>query len=241
MEKILIYGGSGAVGSRLARKLTESGVPVHLAGRNEEALAALGKELGVGWTPGDVREAAFHKEVAKDAGKILGGLVYAVGNINLKSLRRLEPEDYLNDFRLNALGAALAVKENLAALKGQTEGSSIVLISSIAARKGFPMHASLSMSKAAVEGLVVALGAELAPGIRVNGIAPSLLEESPLSSPLMSGEEQLQAMRNLHPLKRLGTPKDIAALAEFLLSPQARWITGQILGVDGGRSTLVAP
>lgn len=239
MEKILIYGGNGAVGSALARILAEEGYPLHLAGRNEEALEALGKELGASWTAGDVREASFHKEVAKAAGKSLGGLVYAVGSINLKSLRRLEPVDYLEDFQLNAMGAALAVKENLGALKAAPGGSSVVLVSSIAARKGFPMHASLSMAKAAVEGLVVALGAELAPGIRVNGIAPSILAGSSLSAGILKSEESLEAMAALHPLKRLGGPQEIAQLAAFLLSPKSPWITGQILGVDGGRSTLI--
>lgn len=238
MNKVLIYGGSGAVGGALARKLHEQGYQLHLAGGNEESLKALALETNATYTPGNILEESFVQKVMSDVGAELGGLVYAIGTINLKSIRRLTKEDFLQDFSLNALGAALAVQGALPALKKGGSGSSVVLISSIAARSGFPMHASISMAKGAVEGLTVALAAELAPAIRVNAIAPSLLENSKLSASILGNDDSREKMASQHPLGRLGQPEDIAAMAAFLLSKEAGWISGQIIGVDGGKSNL---
>lgn len=238
MNKVLIYGGSGAVGSALARKLKGQGYQLHLAGGNEESLKALALETNATYTPGNILEESFVQKVMSEVGDELGGLVYAIGTINLKSIRRLTKEDFLQDFSLNAIGAALAVQGALPALKKGGSGSSVVLISSIAASRGFPMHASISMAKGAVEGLTVALAAELAPTIRVNAIAPSLLENSKLSASVLGNEDSRDKMASQHPLGRLGQPEDIAAMAAFLLSKEAGWISGQIIGVDGGKSNL---
>jgi NAD(P)-dependent dehydrogenase (short-subunit alcohol dehydrogenase family) len=121
-------------------------------------------------------------------------------------------------------------------LKASGRGS-VVLFSSIAASQGFGMHASIGMAKAAVSGLTLSLAAELAPAVRVNAIAPSLTQ-TPLSKNLWQNEAMAQSIAALHPIPRLGSADDMAALAAFLLSPEAAWITGQILGVDGGRSSL---
>lgn len=238
MKKVLIYGGSGAVGGTLARKLHELGYQLHLAGGNEESLKELALETKATYTSGNILEESFVQKVMSDVGDELGGLVYAIGTINLKSIRRLTREDFIQDFSLNALGAALAVQGALSALKKGGSGSSVVLISSIAARRGFPMHASISMAKGAVEGLTLALAAELAPNIRVNAIAPSLLENSKLSASILGNEDSRDKMASQHPLGRLGQPEDIAALAVFLLSKESDWISGQVIGVDGGKSTL---
>lgn len=238
MNKVLIYGGSGAVGSALARKLKGQGYQLHLAGGNEDSLKALALETNATYTPGNILEESFVQKVMSEVGDELGGLVYAIGTINLKSIRRLTKEDFLQDFSLNAIGAALAVQGALPALKKGGSGSSVVLISSIAASRGFPMHASISMAKGAVEGLTVALAAELAPTIRVNAIAPSLLENSKLSASVLGNEDSRDKMARQHPLGRLGQPEDIAAMAAFLLSKEAGWISGQIIGVDGGKSNL---
>lgn len=238
MNKVLIYGGSGAVGSALARKLKGQGYQLHLAGGNEDSLKALALETNATYTPGNILEESFVQKVMSEVGDELGGLVYAIGTINLKSIRRLTKEDFLQDFSLNAIGAALAVQGALPALKKGGSGSSVVLISSIAASRGFPMHASISMAKGAVEGLTVALAAELAPTIRVNAIAPSLLENSKLSTSVLGNEDSRDKMASQHPLGRLGQPEDIAAMAAFLLSKEAGWISGQIIGVDGGKSNL---
>lgn len=236
--KILIYGGSGAVGSASAQILKGLGYDLHLVGSTEEKLKAVAETLGAGYTVADIRDPQAFKQVAEDAGKALAGLVYAVGSINLKSFRRFEEEDFLTDFRLNALGAALAVQSALPALKKHPGVASVVLYSSVAVQQGMTMHASLSMAKGAVEGLVKALAAELAPQIRVNAVAPSLLQESALSSAIIKSPEAVESIAKTHALKRLGKPGDIAELTAFLISDKASWITGQILGVDGGRSAV---
>jgi NAD(P)-dependent dehydrogenase (short-subunit alcohol dehydrogenase family) len=234
--KILIYGASGGIGSETARILAGKGHSLHLAGRNGAAIDALCKELNASGSIGDVLEDGFISQVSADAGECIDGLVYAVGSITLKALPRLSRADFLRDYELNALSAALAVQGALPALK-KSGNASVVLFSSIAANQGFGMHASIGMAKAAVNGLMLSLAAELAPGIRVNCIAPSLTQ-TPLSKSLWQNEAMAQSIAVLHPLPRLGQAGDIAALAAFLLSPEAGWITGQCFGVDGGRSSL---
>lgn len=240
MSKILIYGGSGSVGSASARLLKDRGYDLHLVGSNEEKLKKVADELVATMSVVDLNDTSSFDKVSEEAGKELAGLIYAVGTINLKSIRRLEEEDFLNDFRLNALGAALAVKSSLGALKKHKAGASIVLYSSVAVGQGLSMHASLSMSKGAVEGLVRSLSAELAPKIRVNGIAPSLLGDSTLSAAILRDEKTAENMASTHALKRLGTAGDIAKLTSFLVTDDSDWITGQIMGVDGGRSVIQA-
>jgi NAD(P)-dependent dehydrogenase (short-subunit alcohol dehydrogenase family) len=142
----------------------------------------------------------------------------------------LTTADFNRDFRLNALGAALAVQAALPALKAAPGTSSIVMFSTVAVTQGFAAHASVSMAKGAVEGLTRALAAELSPKIRVNAIAPSLTD-TPLASGLTSNAQMAAS-------QRLGQPGDIANIAAFLISNQADWITGQVIGVDGGRSRL---
>ncbi len=234
--KVLIYGGSGAVGSGVARILKEKGYELHLVGSDKEKLGKVADELGASMTVADVNDSLSFNKVSKEAGKELAGLVYAVGTINLKSIRRLEEADFLNDFKINAMGAALAVKNSMTALK-KGKGS-VVLYSSVAVGQGLSMHASLSMCKGAVEGLVRSLSAELAPSIRVNGIAPSLLGDSTLSSAILKDEKSIENMAATHALKRLGRADDIAKISAFLISDDSSWITGQIIGVDGGRSVI---
>lgn len=236
--KILIYGGSGAVGSATARLLKEKGYDLHLVGSNEEKLKKIADEIDATFTVADVKDLSSFERVNQEAGKELAGLVYAVGTINLKSIRRLEEEDFLNDFKINAMGAALAVKSSISALKKNKQVSSVVLYSSVAVGQGLSMHASLSMCKGAVEGLTRSLSAELAPNIRVNAIAPSLLSDSPLSSNILKDEKSIENMASTHALKRLGSANDIAKLTAFLISQDSDWITGQIMGVDGGRSVI---
>lgn len=135
------------------------------------------------------------------------------------------------------MGAALAIKAGLSALKKSDGISSVVLFSSVAALQGFTFHGSMGMAKGAVSGLTLSLAAELAPKIRINAIAPSLIR-TPLSEKILANEKIAAAIADLHPLKKLGKSEDIASLAAYLLSEEADWITGQIISVDGGRSTL---
>jgi NAD(P)-dependent dehydrogenase (short-subunit alcohol dehydrogenase family) len=234
--KILIYGASGGIGSACARLLATHGYSLHLAGRNKLAIEALAEELQTSYSLGDVSEDGFFESASAEAGDSLSGLIYAIGSINLKTLGRLKRSDFLRDFELNALGAALAVQAALPALKKSTHGS-VVLFSSIAAAQGFNMHASIGMAKAAVSGLTLSLAAELAPSIRVNAIAPSLTQ-TPLAKGILQSDAVAQSIAALHPIPRLGVAEEMAELAAFLLSAQSSWITGQIIGVDGGRSSL---
>ena len=145
--------------------------------------------------------------------------------------------DAVGDFRVNALGALRAVQAALPSLKAAEGSPGVVLFSTVAASQGFAAHASVAMAKGAVEGLTLALAAELAPKIRVNCIAPSLTRTE-LARPLTANETMATAIAGMHALGRLGEPDDIAPLAALLVSREASWITGQIIGVDGGRSTL---
>lgn len=235
--KILIYGAAGGIGAATARLLAARGHALHLVGRKAETLLPLAEALQASHTLGDVTDSSLFAQATQDAGEVLGGLVYAVGSINLKPLQRLTEADFLRDYTLNALGAALAVQAAAPALRKSEQGASVVLFSSIAATQGFGFHASIGMAKGAVQGLTLALAAELAPRIRVNAIAPSLTR-TPLAAALLSNEQAAANIAALHPLPRLGTPEDVAQLAAFLLGAESSWMTGQVLGLDGGRSTL---
>ncbi len=234
----LIIGATGGMGSALAERLAAQGRRLHLIGRDPDRTAALAGRLGAGHSIADVRDGAMLAEAVGAAGPDVSGLAYMVGSITLKPLKALGAADFTEDYALSALGAALAVKAALPALTIRRDTpASIVLVSSVAARQGFAAHASISMAKAAVEGLTLALAAELSPAVRVNAIAPSLTR-TPLARRLIASEPMAQALAAMHPLQRLGTADDGAALAAFLMSDEAGWITGQIIGVDGGRSSL---
>lgn len=236
---ILIYGATGGIGRCLARQLAETGHRLHLVAREAATLAPLADELAAGWTAADVLDDDAFAHVMAQAPELLDGLVYAVGNIHLKPFARLGASDMARDYRLNAAGAALAIQAALPALRAGSSGASIVLFSSVAASHSFAMHGSIGMAKAAVEGLTLALAAELAPAIRVNAIALSLTE-TPLARPLLTSARVRDTITAMHPLKRLGQPEDAAQLAAFLLGPQSSWITGQVIGVDGGRGAIAS-
>jgi len=237
LASIIIFGGAGAIGSAIARRLAARGDRPHLAGRDAGRLGAVARETGAGVSTCDVTDpeaVAAAVTAAADGG--LAGLVYAVGTINLKPIGSLTAADFEADWRVNALGAALAMKAAAPHLKA-VEGASVVLFSTVAVRQGFAAHASVSMAKGAVEGLTLALAAELAPKVRVNCIAPSLTR-TPLAEALTRNEALAKGVAETHALRRLGEAEDSAGLAAFLLGPDAGWITGQVIGVDGGRSTL---
>ena len=166
----------------------------------------------------------------------LEGLVYCPGSIRLQPFSRLRDEDFRADFELNLLGAVRVLRAALPCLKAAGRAS-VVLFSTVAVGTGMPMHASIAAAKGAVEGLTRSLAAELAPGIRVNAIAPSLTD-TPLAAGLLRSERQRAAAAERHPLGRIGQPSDLAAAALFLLSEEAGWVTGQVLHVDGGMGGL---
>ncbi|MES2795320.1 MAG: SDR family oxidoreductase [Bacteroidota bacterium] len=166
----------------------------------------------------------------------LDGLLYCPGAINLKPFGRLKPQDFVEDYQLQVVGAVKVIQAVLPRLK-KSESASVVLFSTVAVQTGFGFHSLVSASKGAIEGLTRALAAELAPTIRVNCIAPSITQ-TPLAANILNSSEKIEANAQRHPLKRIGSAIDIAQTAAFLLGNQSSWITGQILHVDGGISNL---
>jgi NAD(P)-dependent dehydrogenase (short-subunit alcohol dehydrogenase family) len=235
-DKYLVFGATGAIGSSLAAQLKESSHDVHLIARNEDEVKAISEELGCSYSVADVLEENFMDKVKADTSDFdVKGVAYCVGSIDLKPLKRVSESDLHNCMKLNLYSAIEVIKGFQEELKKSS--GSIVLFSSVAAQKGFTNHTIIASAKAAIEGLTVTLAAEFAPNIRVNCIAPSLtsskISQSMLKSPVVA-----EALAKAHPLKRLGDGKDSAAMAKFLLSDESSWVTGQIIGVDGGRSAL---
>lgn len=166
----------------------------------------------------------------------IDALVYCPGTILLKPFARITEGEWLNDYRVNVLGASKVIQQVLPRLK-KSNSASIVLFSTVAAQTGMSFHSVVAASKGAVEGLTRALAAEFAPSIRVNCIAPSLTE-TPLAGSLLQSEEKKQAAAQRHPLKRVGTVQDMAQAVEFFISEKSSWITGQVLHIDGGMGNL---
>ena len=164
----------------------------------------------------------------------LDGIVYFPGTVNLRPFSNLRSKDFQKDYEINVLGLVNILKHYQLSLN---KNASIVTISSIAAGFGMPFHSSISMCKASVEALIRSLAAEWAPKIRLNCIAPSLVETK-MTERLTNSDTKKESIANKHPLKTIGEVSDISNMISFLLSEKSKWITGQTIRIDGGLSTL---
>jgi NAD(P)-dependent dehydrogenase (short-subunit alcohol dehydrogenase family) len=224
----LIVGGTSGIGNEVVKQLVNQGSKVIVASRENKNLEGLEQ---VTFKQIDVTT-SFNLELPDQ----LDGLVYCPGSINLKPFHRLKTEDFVNELHLNAIGATKVIQQALPALK-KSDNASIVMFSTVAVQTGLTFHTSVAMAKGALEGFGRALASELAPKIRVNLVAPSLTD-TPLANSLLSSDEKRKANADRHPLKKIGTAKDIADSVMFLLTDKSAWITGQVLHVDGGMSRL---
>jgi NAD(P)-dependent dehydrogenase (short-subunit alcohol dehydrogenase family) len=230
MKTYLIIGASSGIGLQLATTLAAEGNKV-IGTFNSHLVESTNPNIS--YHPLNVLDAVLDFSFLPE---VLDGVVYCPGSINLKPFARIKPEDFTNDFNLQ-VGGLIKVLQAVQPNLKKSEHASVVVFSTVAVQTGMPFHSQVSVSKGAIEGLTKALAAEFAPSIRVNCIAPSLTE-TPLAAQLLNTEEKKAAIALRHPLKKIGTATDIANMAAFLLSEKASWITGQVMHVDGGMSTV---
>lgn len=222
----IVFGGSRGIGSVVVDGLVSQGHSVWSVSRSGKAAAGA---VGIAWD-------AVSDEVPPGLPSEIHGVVYAPGSINLKPFRGLKLDEFRADFELNAMGAVKALQACFPGMKLAGKAS-VVLFSTVAVQTGMSFHASIAMAKGAIEGLTRSLAAEWAPQIRVNAVAPSLVNTD-LASRLLSTPEKVEASGKRHPLQRIGEPNDIASVVLFLLGDGSDWITGQVMAVDGGMGSL---
>ncbi|HRF77248.1 MAG TPA: SDR family oxidoreductase [Chitinophagales bacterium] len=227
MKTYLIIGGSSGIGAAVVDELAHENNVMATYCKNYKK-----DNINVSFHELDV----FNENPITFIPEKLDGLVYCPGSILLKPFARINGADFLKDYQLQVVGATKIIQSALPALKN-SEQASVVLYSTIAVQRGFTFHSLVSASKGAIEGLTRALAAEFAPKIRFNCIAPSITN-TPLASGLLNTPEKMEANAQRHPLKRIGTVSDIAKMTAFLLSENSSWMTGEILHVDGGMSSI---
>lgn len=221
MRTIVIIGGSKGIGKEILKSLVEKNTIINISRSAPEIQHMNLKHFGC-----DILSDELPNLQEVD------GLVYCPGSINLKPVSRLSLDDFRADFEINVIGAVKAVQKYLPLLKKGTHPS-ILLFSTVASKLGMPFHASIATAKSGVEGLVKSLGAELAPTIRVNAIAPTVTDTD-LASKLLRNEKMIQNITARHPLKKFLDPKEVASTAKFLLSKQAASFSGQVFEMDCG-------
>ena len=229
MKQFVVIGGSSGIGRAVTQQLAKTGANVYASYfKNERASSD-----SVHYFHHDALKTDFDLSFLPEA---IDGVVYCPGSIVLKPFTRIQPEEFVKDFQLQVSGAVQLLQYLLPRLK-KSGRASVVLFSTVAVQTGFPFHAVVAASKGAVEGLTRSLAAELAPSIRVNCVAPSITD-TPLAGFLLNTEEKRSANALRHPLKKIGTPDEVAAVVSFLLNEQSAWMTGQVIHVDGGMSTI---
>ncbi len=225
-KNILFIGGTHGIGNAMVTQMYESH-NIYIAARTNEGL----ETIDATYIPFDATTDTLDTSLLPPA---LDGFVYCPGSINLKPFKMLSLDIFKEDMELNFFSMVKVVKE---VMPKMADGASMVFFSTVAVGTGMPYHTSVAAAKGAIEGFAKSLAAEYAPKIRVNVIAPSLTD-TPLANRLLSNDKKREMMAQRHPLKKVGSPEDVAHIGTFLLSDNSSWITGQVLGVDGGTSTL---
>lgn len=221
MKKILIIGGSKGIGRQIINELISDNEIINYSRTVPELSHANLTHFKIDVLKDDLPE-------IKDVSTI----IYCPGSINLKPIGRFSLDEFREDFEINVIGSIKVIQKYISNLKRATNAS-ILLFSTVATKLGMPYHSSVAVSKSAVDGLVKTLGAELAPGIRVNAIAPTITNTD-LASKLLRNEKAIDSMVERHPLKKILDPKDVAKMAKFLISEDASAISGQTFNLDAG-------
>ena len=227
MKNILIIGGSSEIGKEIANSLDDC--QIYIASRTDLLEQ---KENQTSFIYDPIKD-EINKEIIPES---LDGFVYCPGTVNLRPFSGTKVETFVEDFEINVLGAIRSLKFVLQNLKNSASAS-IVFFSSVVIKTGMPFHSSIGVSKGAIEGLSKNLAAELAPTIRVNTIAPSIIKTK-LTEKFLNSDVKIENSKLRHPLKQIGYPKDIASLVKFLISDESKWITGQAINIDGGIGSL---
>lgn len=228
-KNILVIGGSSGIGLALVTLLSPDN-NVYVASRSSERIDG----LKVNYIPFDATKDTIDTSLLPET---LDGFVYCPGSINLRPFKGLKIEAFTDDFEINVMGAIKSLKSVLGLLLASAKASSVVFYSTVAVQTGMPFHSSVSASKGAIEGLTRSLAAEFAPKIRVNAIAPSIVD-TPLASKFLNNDVKMEKANERHPLGRIGTAKELADVTAFLLGDQSSWMTGRILQIDGGIGNL---
>ncbi len=226
-KNILLIGGSSGIGLSLVNQISQDH-NVYVACRSNYSLPE-----NVNYINYDVLNDELDSSLFPET---IDSFIYLPGSINLRPFKSLSIESFKEDLEINFIGLIKSLKSVLKNLTA-SNSASIVLFSTVAVQRGMPFHSSVSSSKGAIEGLAKSLAAELSPKIRVNVIAPSLVN-TPLANRFLNNDIKIEKSANRHPLKRIGSASDIANLIDYLISDKSSWITGQIIAVDGGLSTI---